>query len=1295
MDTAGDSKKPPLAALRAQLGRGQQRGSSALDALSTSSDPTFGRRVAAGGDYRMSAATPTPEPKSRRTGPSPAKAAAAPKRYAPSAPTKNLLVPGRNEDGLAVSVSEVLGRGLQGFEDADLPNTRPVSFAAQTHSRLFALHVMPGGRVVTGGRVDGTVDIRHPHTGEVERSLTGAHRDSVLAMVDTPAGIFTAGADGVIVKWGASDLTKEMSMVQGGLVTAMTYAPHLGHTGLFTAGDAAHVLQWNIETGDEVAELDGQLAPVNCLCCDESFIFAGCADGSICVWESIDRQLVGRVEDCHNGDVWCIVNSGDGRVVTGGADGVARVWSALGLLKIGKADYEIRGHLCEIRAVQYYEGLVFTSSTDAVVAVWDTRRGDGDAVPIELLYACIDPKSARGKRTALVGGTPNSEDMSKASTPEVILQRRFTCLALEGNELTAVGWDGWIVKWNVETRLPSSMEVTELPPLVGGVDAEREAFVKLSVHERHERLQRQDVRRAVSLYTELPINFIIEGLYLKVKGSWLSMEMVPFILFLTLFTVFVLGEYSVIKMYNMTKGVRGLVEEQSIGGFKTTYSYNDVYNQITYRDFMYGAFVPKMWEMKPDPSAWYQPVYFAGQNEMASAIRLRTQRAKPGSCTFSTERLTQAALTHLETEACFGELDGIEASGQARASFACEFPRRSNNCTHNATELTHLFGLESGMFEFSDEGGSVLDALNYYGSGGYSIDLPMTLGVDEAWHRIDAALRNGFVDDVATRLVVIEFFHYNAEMNVFVAHKFVAEIQPGGAWYTRVLHFPFGVFDAQSSVGRLVYEAFFFLFVLYWGAKYFVDAYRHYKLHGSVIGYLLDVWTLLELVNVTLFFAAFSLRWMWFVESAQLTGSHQRPFDVRQYPIELDNLRVNFLAQVYLNSINTVLTYLKLLKYVQLNDKLNILTRTLAISANNIFGVLWLFVYFVFAFSMCGYVLFGENVFDYRTIDASYNSLLRLLVGDYDYDALSFTARGAALIFFWSYTVLSLFVLLNFLIAVLGDAFSEAVESRLPIPLDDSIVRAAQVVARSFSVRFLRITIVLFFHRSSKTALTAEHASNLRTLRESMLSEDGRRRMDYDELENTFLSKAEFIERVPEMLKSGANLNFMGEVWEDLAFEYHFRLRDRFNRARHEQEALVDDVLSSELKHIKEAILSCEKNTREMSALEDHLRRCSRTLEASGPAGQEMLLTSVTRSVPAHGPSLVAPIRRKSRSQDPNALHPEALGNVASGSLDVVNPISPAVSDNERHPNQPENAERDASNTEESSAHDASPPSSR
>merc|ERR1711916_209024 len=208
------------------------------------------------------------------------------------------------------------------------------------------------------------------------------------------------------------------------------------------------------------------------------------------------------------------------------------------------------------------------------------------------------------------------------------------------------------------------------------------------------------------------------------------------------------------------------------------------------------------------------------------------------------------------------------------------------------------------------------------------------------------------------------------------------------------------------------------------------------------------------------------------------------------YPVELEFIRNAFLLQVYMNSVNTVLSYLKILKYVQLNDKLNILTRTVSMASSSIVGVLLLFLYFVFAFALCGYTLFGSTVFEYRTPDAAYNSLLRLLVGDYDYEALSTTARGATVVFFWAYTVMSLFILLNFLIAVLADAFQQAVDDRLPIPMDDAIVRAASNLARSVSIKTLRIRIVLFLHRSSRTELTAKHAAGIRKYRDSLLSQD-------------------------------------------------------------------------------------------------------------------------------------------------------------------------------------------------------------
>jgi hypothetical protein len=1139
---------------------------------------------------------------------------------------------------------QIYSNVLKDIADDTFANDRPVIFSQPTAHALFAMSLLPGGRIVSNG-ARGDVQIRNPFTGDVERTIKG-HNDVVLALVMNHSGIFTAAADNVIRSYSLIDLELRFEFVgHENMITCMTIVPASRNTGLFSAGDDEVIFQWNTESGDEVAQLKGTKAPVNALASTDAHLVAAVSNGNVVVFDVIERFVIATLEDAHVGGAWALTIEDD-KLFTGGSDGVIRVWELKNISNETPLQ-TLTGHRGAIHALLIDRGMLFSTGDDAFVCVWDTDfvdplaliedDGDGNRIlppvkPMEVLMPTLThytsvPQSGKAvddadatKPAETTGDsdvgelhpmTPLNESTRDEFADKVergtvtasrrTLQKRLTALCLKNNELVAVGLDRVIVKWEVTDLLDDPQEIEELPPLAGGVDKDHDAFLLMTPIERHRILSDMDVNLAVHRYQELPINFVIEALMTKVKGSWLTSELLPYIAFLIMFSIFVTTEIPTLEVFNMNKGVVDKIEGQSVGAFKETKSFWEVWNSEFYRVFLRGAFQEKLWELRPEGGAAESVMRFAGQNEIVGAIRFRTQRASSTSCTLNTDMFKQTVTSNnsdpsITAAACYGTVSvDDELTLQDETPYACAHDD-SSVCTHNATEINEYFGSTSGKFEFDATAGAKLRALIWHPPGGFVADIPGSLPFAEADARINALFNNGFIDDVQTRFLIIEFFHYNPDLNLFGNNKLIAEVMPGGAFFMRTTHRPFRVHDAASSVGALVFEGFFFAFILYWFVSLFSDAVRHYRLYGNLFNYIFDVWVLMDAVNTIMFIVAFGLRWQWFSDSTKL--SVRRPFDLTTYPAELDTLSDAYIMQININACNTILTFLKVLKYVQLNDKLNILTRTLALSQDNIIGVLGLFVYIVFGFAMVGYVLYGENVFGFRTVDASYNTLMRMLIGDMDYVELSNEQRGATLLFFWSFMVLAQYLLLNFLIAVLGDAFHEAVQDRLPIPMDDAILRAARKVMQAFSIKSLRITFILLYHRRSRTLLTAAHAKFFRERRELLLTEEARRAHDYDELEHSYVSRAEFMENVPELLQSSDNLNFMDEVWYDLAYEWHYRMQDAGNKTKHEQQDLVITVLRAKLSFIQTD--AYQKQAHEMQRLAAALKRDRLRIEAQG-----------------------------------------------------------------------------------------------
>ena len=965
-----------------------------------------------------------------------------------------------------------------------------------------------------------------------------------------------------------------------------------------------------------------------------------------------------------------------------------------------------------VRSLYVADDTLFAGTNDGAVVIFDVsadtvmplggrteRRGGGgtdelvvvDTGYLETLQGSFFVEKAQlgtpagGGGDGLSGGemvNRLAEDFSSGDNlEEKSLKQRIAQLSLQNNQLYACGFDGFVVRWNVLDQLTETQEIIPQPPFLsfatdgqGNVSA-----VNTSPPEQlHQRLLALDASKAALRYKDLPINYVIDAVATKVKGSWLTSEAMGYIPFVIMFLFFVIADIDIFAVYQMNSAYRSAIDKTSFGTFKEPRFFaggtdSGITSARWWNQFFTRTFIPNVWSSRAAPAATttttsgnasssssgapatsfrrFQALSIFGQNEIVGSIRIRVKRASKQSCKIPAWRKIRAP-TPLELEArnsflsttttvapaapnattspaaatqwaafssttsptfasdCFGKLfnsfsyiPGRDAAAkEATEPYACAY---GTTCQWSPSDLQRVLNLTSGRFTHSATDGVSVRASESYTAGGYSTYIPTHLTLEQALEAATVLANNGFVDDVTTRLVAIEFFQYSPPTGIYIFHQYISEVYPGNWWFNRATHRPFKLFSIAGRTFQIIYDAVFFVYVLWWLVLFFSNMVRYYRTFGHVFGYLADVWAVCDLLNTAIFMGTFYYRWNWYTVSLQQTL--QRPFDASMFPVGLEKVEDLFTNQSYLNAVNTVLTLLKVMKYAQLSEKLNLLTRTLAKAQGPIVGVLFLFIYFVFAFSLAGNVLYGENVFHFRTLDTAYNTLLRWLVGDMDYDALSDTARAATPVYFWGYRIVAQFILLSLLIAVLSDAFQEAVDERLPIPLDTAILRVAGDMRQFFLPQYLRVTVLLILRRSSRAKVVQEQLKLLFAYRESQLSEEAKAQQDFDELDHHYITKQFFSEELlPDVVKD-ATLNFLDEVWYDLAYEYHWRLQDANHRQEHDLKGTAEEILAGRLSVLRTHLSTYDRPAKEFSRVLSALRSATSQFGGYVPSPAGML----------------------------------------------------------------------------------------
>lgn len=112
--------------------------------------------------------------------------------------------------------------------------------------------------------------------------------------------------------------------------------------------------------------------------------------------------------------------------------------------------------------------------------------------------------------------------------------------------------------------------------------------------------------------------------------------------------------------------------------------------------------------------------------------------------------------------------------------------------------------------------------------------------------------------------------------------------------------------------------------------------------------------------------------------------------------------------------------------------RLGVVTRSLWLAGPDLIHFFIVAAMVFIGYAMMGYLIFGNAIAKFSTFGNSVNTCFEMLLGNIDVNnelrALQGLQGVAGALFFWSYELLVFMVLLNFLLAIIVDAFSEVKE---------------------------------------------------------------------------------------------------------------------------------------------------------------------------------------------------------------------------------------------------------------------------
>ncbi|XP_072484571.1 polycystin-2-like protein 1 isoform X2 [Notamacropus eugenii] len=214
-------------------------------------------------------------------------------------------------------------------------------------------------------------------------------------------------------------------------------------------------------------------------------------------------------------------------------------------------------------------------------------------------------------------------------------------------------------------------------------------------------------------------------------------------------------------------------------------------------------------------------------------------------------------------------------------------------------------------------------------------------------------------------------------------------------------------------------EILFCIFIFYYVVEEALEL-RIHKFH-----YLSSVWNILDMVVILLSIMAVGFHVFRTLEVNRLMGHLlERPSDYADFEF------LAFWQTQYnnMNAVNLFFAWIKIFKYISFNKTMTQLSSTLARCAKDILGFAVMFFIVFFAYAQLGFLLFGTQVENFSTFVKCIFTQFRIILGDFDYNAINKANRVLGPAYFITYVFFVFFVLLNMFLAIINDTYSEVKE---------------------------------------------------------------------------------------------------------------------------------------------------------------------------------------------------------------------------------------------------------------------------
>ncbi|XP_065358834.1 polycystin-2-like protein 2 [Calliphora vicina] len=314
----------------------------------------------------------------------------------------------------------------------------------------------------------------------------------------------------------------------------------------------------------------------------------------------------------------------------------------------------------------------------------------------------------------------------------------------------------------------------------------------------------------------------------------------------------------------------------------------------------------------------------------------------------------------------------------------------------------------------------------YYGAG-YVQEL--SYDFEENRKILENLKANKWIDR-GTRMIILEFVLFNINTNIFNNVKIIAEVPPVGGIVPSHQFQALKLHTLWTEGYWYVYVAggIFYIMVLF----YTIEEIIQYSRMGAKL-YFSSVWNFLDILVLMLSYLSliYNLLHPWYMSDI-LNQIKAKSYEF----VSIDYICYWNLLYIDMMGICVFLVWIKIFKYISFNKTMLQFSTTLKRCAKDLFGFAVMFFIVFLAYAQLGLLIFGSSHPDFREFGVSVITLMRMFLGDFDYQLIEEANHVLGPIYFLTYVLFVFFILLNMFLAIINDTYG-AVKSEVQIGRSD------------------------------------------------------------------------------------------------------------------------------------------------------------------------------------------------------------------------------------------------------------------